>query len=332
MVLMLTASVTFGQLFLNVLFVNDNKVNSANTNAVLSNLAAIGVNPVVFNAVDSLRSPTFDELSQYNFVIWYCSSDGVGLQLWNGNDTDNEELKLWLDVYDNSGFWLMGTDLLYDRWSTPAVFDAGDFVHDYLGLQEYHAQSYGDDGGLGVAQLDNMAYAPLYFTPIQWQFPTAWWVDACLPTTNAFPLYSMGPQGYVFENYYSAILNFQGSNDPRMTYFFDPALMDSDANMQVLFEEGFWFITNLITAIDDRPLSGAAALVLSPNPASSLMKINLTHPETIRQVTVYSSAGKAVVRNFHATTEIDVSSLASGLYLLSVETESGTVASRFIKQ
>lgn len=331
--LSLITPVIFGQVFLNVLFVNDNKINTSNTNVVLSNLGAVTGGFDIFNAVDSLRGPTFDELSQYNFVIWYCSSDGVGLNLWNGNDTDNENLKMWLDVYPYAGLWLMGTDILYDRWSAPSLFNAGDFVYDYLGLQEYHAQSYGDDGGLGVARLDNTGlFGQMNFTPVQWQFPTAWWVDACLPSPNAFPLYSMGPEGYLFDDYCSAIVNLQSPTTPRITYFFDPALMDSDANMQYLFEETFWYITNLITAIDDQPSPRDASLSLSPNPATGLMKISFPQPETIRQITVYNTLGKAVIQNIPATPQIDVAPLAPGVYLLTAETERGTVASRFVKR
>ena len=156
------------------LFVNDNKVNTANTNAVLSNLSAMGIIYDVFNAADSLRSPTLTEMEPYSIIIWYCSSDGVALQLWNGNDTDNADLKAWIEM-PGKGIWLIGTDILYDRWVAPTIFSEGDFMYDYLGLQEYHAQSYGDDGGLGVAQLDNVegSFAQTFITPIQWQFPTA---------------------------------------------------------------------------------------------------------------------------------------------------------------
>lgn len=316
------------------LFVNDNKVNTANTNAVLSNLSAIGATYHVFNAADSMRSPTLAEMEPYNFIIWYCSSDGVGLQLWNGNDTDNTDLKAWLDM-PGKGFWLIGTDILYDRWAAPTLFTDGDFMYDYLGLQEYHAQAYGDDGGLGVAQLDKVegGLAQTFITPVQWQFPTAWWVDACTPNAEAFPLYSMGPQGYLFDTYYSAIANWEdpSSAEVQFTYFFDPALMDSDEHMQTLLGDAFWLIAQIITTVN-QPTPSDANLSLTPNPARDILKISFPGTENMKRLTVYNAHGQRVIQRNTSNTEINLSGLTSGLYMLVVTTEKGSFKASFIKQ
>ncbi|MDD2963279.1 MAG: T9SS type A sorting domain-containing protein [Bacteroidales bacterium] len=316
------------------LFVNDNKVNTANTNAVLSNLSAMGIIYDVFNAADSLRSPTLTEMEPYSIIIWYCSSDGVALQLWNGNDTDNADLKAWIEM-PGKGIWLIGTDILYDRWVAPTIFSEGDFMYDYLGLQEYHAQSYGDDGGLGVAQLDNVegSFAQTFITPIQWQFPTAWWVDACIPNAEAFPLYSLGPQGYVFDTYYAAIAKWNGTmpGNVQFTYFFDPALMDSDENMQILLAEAFWIITQIVTSVEE-PKHSEAIVSVSPNPATNNLKIVLRENESIKQLTVFNTNGLRVLQMNSVNPEINLTGLDSGLYLLVVTTEKGDHKTRFIKQ
>jgi hypothetical protein len=116
---------------LNVLFVNDNSVFSYNTDTVVNTLNATGLTYDIFDARDSLRSPTIAEMENYDLLIWYCSTDGVGNFLWNGNDTDNTDLMAYLET--GGYLWVMGNDFLYDRYDTPHTFSEGDFLYDYLG-------------------------------------------------------------------------------------------------------------------------------------------------------------------------------------------------------
>jgi hypothetical protein len=328
---LLFINLLYGQLNLNVLFVIDNKVNTANTNAVLANLAAIGYTPEVFNAVDSARSPRLQEMAPYNFIIWYCSSDGVGLYLWNGTDTDNTDLMAWLEAQPGRALWLMGTDILYDRWMAPTVFSHGDFVYDYLGLQEYHAQAYGDDGGQGVPQLDLSTIRPQFtFTPVVWQFTTAWWVDACLPTPEAETIYQMGPAAYQFADYYSGILKLGPNGEPRLSYFFDPALMDSDEHMQLLLNDGFHFIEGIITGLPKAPMH--QRLNLSPNPATDKVNVALSDRQDILHMNLYDSKGQLVLQVPGYQPQLSISNLSNGLYLLIVETPTERFSQKLIKK
>lgn len=328
--IILTASLLHGQTSLKVLFVADNKVNLSNTSTVLDNLAAIGCIPDVFNANDSARGPRVDELSKYNLVIWYCSSDGVGLYLWNGTDSDNLELETWLDNQPNNALWVMGTDVLYDRWTVPSTFGTGDFVYDYWGLQEYHAQSYGNDGGVGVPRLDLVSSRPQFsFSPVQWQFATAWWVDACVPAADAEAIYRMGPTGYAFSDYFSAILKINPEGLPRLTYFFDPALMDNNTNMQLLLKDAYRFLAGIVTRMPEAR-SNTACLVW-PNPVEDLLHIG-TPTGHYTGVRIFDAQGKLMLVQPLDKGPVGVATFPGGIYSVLLDGADGTARACFIKK
>ncbi|RMG72625.1 MAG: hypothetical protein D6722_05140 [Bacteroidetes bacterium] len=53
-------------------------------------------------------------MEAYDLVIWQTGADGNDLWLWNGRDEDNGNLKAYLN--GGGRLWLIGTDLLYDRY------------------------------------------------------------------------------------------------------------------------------------------------------------------------------------------------------------------------
>jgi len=266
LVLLLTYIAGYTQM--SVLFVNDNAAIPGNTSLVLSALNETGYEYNVFDAVEFMASPTFEDMLPYDLVIWYTSTDGVSLYFWNGGDTDNQALISYLQ---NGGMlWVIGVDFLYDRYITPTNFSSGEFVYDYLGVSQYYAQAYGDDGGVGVPQLDLVSGQEITtLDPVIWSFPTAWWVDACLPVNDAIPVYRMGPDDYVFSDYFSGIY-FSNADYHTLAFFFDLALMDSDQNRITLFNDVLGYFDSLVvTGIskNESRSSKQIELICNPNPA-----------------------------------------------------------------
>ncbi|MCE1169130.1 MAG: T9SS type A sorting domain-containing protein [Sphingobacteriia bacterium] len=299
-----------------ILFVNDNRVNSSNTSLMLDNLTTAGYDYTIFDCAVENRTPTAAEMGLYSLVIWYCSSDGVGLQLWNGNDTDNAELMAYLE---NGGLlWLMGTDMLYDRYTVPTTFGQGEFAYDYLGIKEYAAQAYGDDGGLGVPQLDVQPTPVATLSPITWMFTTAWWVDGIVGRTTAQPVYKMGPESYALSQYYSAI-RFDSTNTRTVSFFFDPSIMDSDAHRVELMQQviGYFMLT---IGIDQQP-SILSDLTVYPQPASkeSGLIIKNLPTDNLTTLKLSSVSGQTIISyctNGESSYRLSTDKLAPGLYLL----------------
>lgn len=307
-----------------VLFVNDNSVFQSNTDTVLYALTQAGATYDIFDARDSLRSPSILELTAYDLVIWYCSTDGVGNYLWDGTDSDNTSLMAYLE--GGGKLWLMGNDFMYDRYSTPHTFMEGDFAYDYLGIWEYSAQSYGDDGNLGVEELDLAIDGFSSVSTIRWVFPTAWWIDACSPTLTAASLYEMGPDSYSLAGFSSAIW-YPHPNHPALTFFFDPALIDTYANRLQLFRD---MLVHFQLYAGVKPVDQAQKLLhVYPNPGNQFVNIDIpvSMQKSICEVRLTDASGRIILSNQSAAGEksirIETGILEAGVYILNLKSEQG---------
>ncbi|MHC1708043.1 MAG: T9SS type A sorting domain-containing protein [Bacteroidales bacterium] len=331
-IILFITNLSFGQA---VLFVNDNGINPANTDTLLSALNTLNMPYDIFDARDSMRSPDYPEIMNYNLIIWYCSSDGVGNYFWEGNDVDNFALIQWLN--DGGMLWVIGTDILYDRYTTPTQFSTGDFVYDYLGIEEYHAQSYGDDGGTGVAQLDPVN-PEIDFLPLHWSFSTAWWVDALVPVSTSIPVYKMGPEGYIFDNYLSGLAKYRGLPFPyiTLTYAFDPAIIDNKENRIALIANSFDLLL-LVMEVKENLEPGKS--VIYPNPATDKVRWQLAsfrdfHEEIILQLIDIQGLilyEEQKVCNNSMVWDLDLRDYSPGMYYLRAISSTACLSQRLIK-
>lgn len=322
---------------ISVLFVNDNSVYYPNTETVLENIQLITAVDY-FNSVDSLRSPTYAEMYPYDLIIWYTSTDGLGRYFWNGTDSDNEDLKLYMQ--DGGMLWVMGNDFLYDRYgAAPVDFISGDFPLDYLGIQQYAAQSYGDDGNTGLPMLTFEENALISGLPdtLQWMYETLWWVDGCIPENGVTAFYRMGPENYILSSYFSAFASeptrWRGTT---VTMFFDPALIDTDETRISLFEGIIDYfsdhIINKVVTLKD-PVSH---LRIIPNPATSTITIDM--PENpgnqLIEFSIIDFKGRDVLslKQEKAGNQFDISNLCEGLYVVKVVSGQQISVGKFIKE
>lgn len=298
-----------------ILFVNDNNFITYNTDTVLNALTGTGIEYDIFNAADSLRSPTAAEMAPYQAVIWYCSTDGAGNYFWNGTDTDNTELLVYIE---NGGrLMVIGTDFLYDRYGSPAdVFTSGSFVHDYLGISSYDVQSYGNDGGLGVPQLIPQT-APLDLPVINWIFPTAWWVDGVTPVNMATSLYKMGPETYTLAGNDAAVF-YEWYHS--VSLFFDPAIMDTYANRVQLFSNLLSAYLLIIPGYGESNTI-ATTLISSAIPAQNWLQCIVPpafNGENHAFAIIDNLGRKIISKTIHneRSFTLNISSLADGMYVL----------------
>jgi hypothetical protein len=112
--------------------------------------------------------PSFaDDLSGKKLVIWFTGDDYKNLAFWNIADSDNEELKNYLNQA-GAQLFVMGRSWMYDRYGkAPDTLKAGDFAYDYLGIQSYNVQAWSDDGSQGVTQLDRVVDDNFGFSSIK---------------------------------------------------------------------------------------------------------------------------------------------------------------------
>jgi endoglucanase Acf2 len=99
---------------------------------------------------------------------------------------------------------------------------------------------------------------------------------------------------------------------------------DGSANSTFFFDD-----VNLITPTTRANETEKSKISIYPNPANSILFINgLT---TKSAVSIYDFSGKMVF-NKRVDSEIDISPFPNGLYLMTIETPTGTLTKKFVKQ
>ncbi len=138
---------------------DDNRYN--NEGIVKSAIESLGIPYRTFDCGDNSGMatdvPTYaNDMQGKKLVIWFTGDEYKELAFWNISDTDNEELKSYLNT-SGAQFLLLGGSWMYDRYEkAPDTLKAGDFAYDYLGIKSYDVQSWSDDGGKGLTQLDKV--------------------------------------------------------------------------------------------------------------------------------------------------------------------------------
>ncbi len=226
---------------LSTLLVNDNNADLTRVEIVKQAITDAGYDFSYYDATSEGSAPSYSLMSNFDLVIWYTGNDGSRLYFWNGNDSDNEAIKQYID---NGGmFWLMGLDFLFDKYpgvTLPYDFTDGDMMHDYFGISQYVGQSHVDDGLFsdGVPEMDVIPGNGLFtLTPILWTYPTLYYADALNTVSSAVPVYRMGPEGYDFYDYYSGVY-FEKGDGKVLTFTFETARIDTPENTAELFKEG----------------------------------------------------------------------------------------------
>lgn len=270
-----------------VLLVNDNDFDAGRHLELDTTLTNLDYAYDIYNTVLTNEFPDSETLSYYDVVIWYTGNDGVDLKLWDLSDTLNYKFNAPLIEYiDNGGYvWLQGLDFFYAiLGSAPDEFVEGQFIYDYMGVQSYFAQSYADDGNMGLPQIDAVeGNSMCSVSPIQWVYATLWYADAMWLTEDAEGIYRMGPDGYVFDEFYTGILKHNIAGQV-FTLTVETARIDTQANTDLLFSEvlEFWRLT---TGVNDNKTTNNLELEIHPNPATNLIRLK-TNPCPAADITV----------------------------------------------
>jgi hypothetical protein len=316
---------------ISVLFVDDTDDSFNNAENFAAALSNLGTDYTYFNAVDSAAAPTLDVMENYDLVIWHAAADPADLLLWNGIDEDNGQLEAYLD--NGGNLWLVGNDFLDDRYggASGVTFEAGDFPFDYLGIASWDVESYEDDAGEGVPQVEPAADSPVSGLDIlTWQFSTLWYVDGVTPLPTTQAVYVMGDENYLFADEIAATYYSNGFRV--LTYYFDLSLTASASMLQDNVESVLAFFESTILNTKGVTATGPA-LEVAPNPTAGPVSIRWEQAEAgsvqIRLVDVTGRFVAEVARQqqvMAGSQELiwspDVQ-LTNGMYWLQVQTDTG---------
>ena len=314
------------------LFVDDNGLNVANSDTMISALNSCAKNALGITAFDRWNikdsggiAPTNLQMTKYDIVIWYCSTDGVGLRIWNESTAGNPALVSY--IQSGKPLWVIGQDILYDQYVAPSTFKSGEFAYDYLGLSSYDVQSYMNDAGKGVPQLDRLnwsAASSSFPLSIKWTFAELWYVDGCTPRLGTFEMYKMGPVGYALEGAVPMFHNLSSASKISvMSSFFDIALIDSYKNRRDFMGTGIKYLLTKTSGVLNQ--NAGQDFVIVPNPSGDGL-VTITGLSPFSTVLVYDALGSILLnRNISDTTscKIPLEGLSKGIYYVRVTADNG---------
>lgn len=329
-----------------VLLVDDDANGSDESFRIDTALAHSGYTYSFIN-IDTNAAPSYDDLKDYDMVIWSTSNDGLNLNLWDVSDTAvsgpgavkfNSALMQYVD--SGNVVWLDGLDFIYDIYgSAPYDFNAGDFCYDVLGIDKYVAQSHADDSlgsynGLEVA-LKASTNSITTLDSIKWKYSSVWYADAFDVTSTSTVLYEMGPAGYDFAGKTSMLYNQNMvTSSLRIGALGDGSNYDQ-AEIDLLVKE----IVDAAAAgtfvklgIGMNENSNNVAFASYPNPASSLITFEMPASKTASLI-IYDITGKVIFnQNIDANSGIynlDLSSYQSGMYIYNIVSGNASSTGKF---
>ncbi|WP_452228560.1 MULTISPECIES: T9SS type A sorting domain-containing protein [unclassified Lacinutrix] len=338
LLLILTLSIALFSFAQNdILLVTDNDFDTADNTTFYNSILTTSYTSVTVHDATISGLPTSTQLESYDLVIWFSGDDGYGLNFWTAGQAGNPVLTNYLD---NGGkLWMIGSDLIYESYgAAPINFTAGDFMYDYAWLASYNMQTYVDDGGLGVPQLDrNSTTNTDYPSPLTWIFSTLYYIDGVTPRTNGLSIYEFGPASY--PNAGETTMTFyENSTFSVMASLFNPTSINTSVttgkltpnnNLDFFIEATLDQIFASSLSVQDNNYSHNTFNTY-PNPSTDYFNIVFNTDQLLNDnYEVYSILGKLVLKgnltNF--TTMVSTKNLSKGTYFLKV----GSITKKIIK-
>ncbi|WP_299212405.1 T9SS type A sorting domain-containing protein [uncultured Dokdonia sp.] len=142
------------------------------------------------------------------------------------------------------------------------------------------------------------------------------------------------------ENYTISIDRLEGESIENTPVFLVDHLLNTETN---LTDEDYTLVTSKGIQADRFTLAFRSRELLNtdsfeqnevlvyPNPSKNIITVQLSNPSEIRDMKVYDMLGREIQVDFQ-NNEVNISSLNTGIYLLKISTDSGTLTTTFIKK
>ena len=338
LLLILTLSIALFSFAQNdILLVTDNDFDTADNTTFYNSILTTSYTNVTLHDSNANGLPTSAELDNYDLVIWFSGDDGFGLNFWSNGLTGIAELTNYLD---NGGkLWMIGSDLIYEMYgAAPDTFLAGDFMYEYAWLASYNMQTFVDDGGLGVPQINRNSTANTdYPSPLTWIFSTLYYIDGVTPKTEGLSIYEFGPASY--PNAGETTMTFyENSTFSVMSSFFNPTSINTSTSTGRLTptHDLDFFIQATLDQIFASSLSvkdndySQNLFHVYPNPSKDYFNIAFNNELILNEdYEVYSILGKLVLKGklTNLNTVVSTKNLSKGTYFLKV----GSITKKIIK-
>ncbi|WP_452227014.1 T9SS type A sorting domain-containing protein [Lacinutrix cladophorae] len=311
-----------------ILLVTDNDFSINDNSTFYNSILTTSYTSVTLHDSNTNGIPTSAVIDTYDLVIWYTGDDSSNLNFWSNGNTGNTVLRSYLN---NGGkLWIVGSDLLFGTYfGAPATFTPGEFMYDYAWLASYDTQTYVDDGGLGVPQIErNTNVSSDYPSPLTWIYTTLYYIDGVTPRPEGISVYEFGPASY--PNAGETTMTFyEGNTFSVMSTLFNPTNIDASVTNGITPNNDLdFFIQATLDHIFTSSLSvneednKHIAFNTYPNPSTDYFHITFNTDSLLnKEFKIYSILGKLVLKGKLSdfNTKVSTKNLPSGTYFLKVE-------------
>jgi Secretion system C-terminal sorting domain len=319
-----------------IIFIEDSSDTFGNSRYLATALDSLALDYFYYDTETS-GLPTLEMLTTFDLVIWHTSTWGVGLYFWESVNTENHLIKQYLDN-PKANLWLIGNDFLFQEYEgAPDVFSEGSFPYDYLGITAYKAQSYGDDGGLGVPFLVPSATNVIEdLTQINWIFPTLNWADSYEIRETATPIFEFGGDNYSLKGATTAFFFPRENGSNVMTFGFDLSLCSNIDTMVNTVQQ----VTDLFNKVSSTQNIVSQKQNFKVYPSIFTDNINVSFEDNTQKtlsIVIYNTQGQIVGHTKSLQGHSDVmhisipETLPKGVYYCEIKTENTKETHKLIK-
>ncbi len=319
-----------------ILFVEDSGDTFGNSRYLATALDSLELDYFYYDTETS-GLPTLEMLTTFDLVIWHTSTWGVGLYFWESVNTENHLIKQYLDN-PKAKLWLIGNDFMFQEYGgAPDTFSEGSFPYDYLGITTYKAQSFGDDGGVGVPYLaPSSPNAVEDLTRINWVFPTLNWADSYEIRETATPIYEFGGDNYSLKGATTGYFFPRENGSTLLTFGFDLSLCsnkDTMVNTVQKVTDWFYSVSSTQNITDQKQNYKVYPSIFTDD-------INVVLPQNTSvtpTVTIYNTQGLVVAQSIQSQKQSDImiitlpDSLPKGIYYCEFNNENTKETHKLIK-
>ncbi|MEN8121707.1 MAG: T9SS type A sorting domain-containing protein, partial [Bacteroidota bacterium] len=342
-----------------VLLVNDNDGSGFNERYLNINTALTesGYAHILYNTETAGSAPSADYMSHFDMVFWYTGNDYIDLYLWDVSDTTANGANAVkanpaiIDYIDNGGiFFHTGLEIMRDIWGRPdddlggagqtIDFAAGDFIYDYMGINQYIRTGKNEDG---TSHIEITAENEVTTTsPISFAWSTMWHAAAYVPTDNATSLYTLPSSANVWSGIPTIIMNKPATDGTVIMNGSELAMLgDGLTQVQETVNDVTKEFIDYFANLDPNAISKIERNTLSfsmfPNPTSDELNIKfaMTSSEKV-EIVVFDNTGHRVIqKEMNArpginSQKLNVRNLSSGIYFMSIHTNNSISSSKFI--
>lgn len=157
-------------------------------------------------------------------------------------------------------------------------------------------------------------------------------LTATIPSTATTVVFEVlaGDSGTNIGETFFPGLNTGGENDDSYLLAADCGITAPSTATSIGFADNQYVMNVIGNVLSIEEFSLDNSISVYPNPTSNIINLDISNAVTVKSVELYNVIGKRVIKTNNATT-LDLTNLESGIYMLKVTTDLGSITKKIIR-